>query len=1114
LADTTSGARERPGHRLVGVTLRAGTWTVLFTDVVGSTDQRVRLGDASVDRLLREHDAIVARALAAHGGELVGGTGDGAMCAFAGAANALAAAVAIQQQLDRRNRDAPEQLHVRAGVSLGDLAFEDGGLHGLAAHEAARVCASAEPGEILVSDVVRTVAGSRAGFELLAGGELELKGLPTPVRVWRVAWEPAPEPERLPFPPLLESRQALAFSGRAEELATILDTWNEASGGSRRCVVASGEAGIGKTRLVAEAARVAYGDGAVVLYGRCDDELGVPFQPFAEALDSYVARADEVVAGRWPGDLARLAPDLSAQVRNLPPPLEGDAESEQYRLFDAVASWLTTLSSEQPVVLVLDDLHWATEPTLLMVRHVVRNTGPARLLLVVTYRETDIGAEHPLAATLASLCREPGVERITLGGLDADALGALLETAGYELDTAGVELRDTLVAETDGNPFFVTEILRHLAESGAIRRGNDGRWIATTAQGPLSLPTSVREVITHRVARLGDDAQQILTLAAVIGREFDLKLLAEVTGFAEELALEAVEEALGAHLVDESVGTVDRFAFAHAIVRNVIYGDTPASRRVRIHRRIGEALERLLGGQPHIRLMELAHHFIEAASPGTAKTAAKYAAAAAAEAEASLAFEEALDLCQRGLAALAASHPDPTGVRQPEACDLLLRLGRAQLLSGRDGGRETLLRAFEMAEALGDSDRMAFAVLSVNRGFFARIGRTDGQLVGAIERAIANRPPGNDAVTAELLATLASELVWAADGDRRFQLADQALAMARQIDDLRTLARVLLLRTLTISAPDTLTKRIAECHELARIADELQDPVIGFHAAFQGGTALESGDFEGASEMVDRAGILAGELRQPRLVWQASVMRTSRRILEGALEDAEQQAIDTLELGRRAEQNAEAFIFFTEQMLEIRRWQDRLNEMLAEFRDVAGVDGIDFGYSLVRYLYDAGEEQAAAACYETVMRRVQLPPRRDMLAAATLDNLAYLAARVGDRERARQIYDVLVPFGNAFATTTLAKPVGRHYLGMLASATGQADLAQDHFAAAVVIHEKARAPLWLAETQVEWARLLLHRGQEDRAASLLDAVQRTAARHGAHFLEQRCMDLSIRADDP
>ena len=182
------------GRRLVGVTLRAGTWTVLFTDVVGSTDQRVRLGDAAVDEMRREHDAIVARALAAHGGELVKGTGDGALCAFGAAADALAAAVAIQQRLERRNRDAPEQLRLRVGVSLGDLAFEDGDLHGLAAHEAARVCASAEAGEILVSDVVRTVAGSRAGCELIARGELELKGLPTPVRVWR--W-PSPRQDAL-----------------------------------------------------------------------------------------------------------------------------------------------------------------------------------------------------------------------------------------------------------------------------------------------------------------------------------------------------------------------------------------------------------------------------------------------------------------------------------------------------------------------------------------------------------------------------------------------------------------------------------------------------------------------------------------------------------------------------------------------------------------------------------------------------------------------------------------------------------------------------------------------------------------------------------------------------
>jgi tetratricopeptide (TPR) repeat protein len=415
-----------------------------------------------------------------------------------------------------------------------------------------------------------------------------------------------------------------------------------------------------------------------------------------------------------------------------------------------------------------------------------------------------------------------------------------------------------------------------------------------------------------------------------------------------------------------------------------------------------------------------------------------------------------------------------------------------------------------MAEALDDPDRMAAAVLSVSRGFFSRMGRTDLQLVAAIERAIAARRPGDDTVTAELLATLASELVWAEDGDRRFALSDQALATARQIGEPKTLARVLLLRTMATSAPDTLADRIAECDELLNLAEDLQDPAIRLQAAFnRGGTALESGDIAAANEMVERTRDLACDLRQPSVVWLSNMMGTSRRILEGALADAEHAALETLDLGGQANKEAEARIFFTEQMLEIRRWQGRLEEMLPEFQDLAGIDSIDFGYALVRYLHDAGEEQAATSCYESIMQRLRLPPRRDLLAGAILNNLAYLTARVGDGERASSIYEELLPFGDAFPTTTVAKPAGWHHLGMLAATMGRSELAEDHFSLAVTLHEKARAPLLVAETKLEWARLLVGRGADlDRAAGLLDAVRSTATASGARFLERSCLDLS------
>ena len=390
------------------------------------------------------------------------------------------------------------------------------------------------------------------------------------------------------------------------------------------------------------------------------------------------------------------------------------------------------------------------------------------------------------------------------------------------------------------------------------------------------------------------------------------------------------------------------------------------------------------------------------------------------------------------------------------------------------------------------------------------MGRVDRELVDALEQAIAMQPVGSDAVLAELLAALASELEWADDGDRRFELSDRAVEIARNVDDPSVLARVLTLRTITIDAPDTLRERIADCDELLGLADTIGDPAIGFHAVWsRSPTAVESGDADAVDKLVEIASNLADDLRLPAFLWQASFMRTARLILRGELDEAERLAGQTLELGQRAGQQIEAFVFYNEQILEIRRWQDRLGEVSSLLRDFAGADLWDFGYSLTRYLYDAHEIELATARYESIVQRVQLPPRRDLLAGTSLCNLAYLATRLGDTERAAQLYGLIEPYRSAFASTTVAKPVGEHFLGLIASALDDFSAAERHFESACHAHERARAPLLVAETQVEWAAVLGRQGERGRARELVDAARANVRGRGAAFVARRCDEVQV-----
>ncbi len=532
--------------------------TVLFTDLVGSTELASALTLEAGGELRRKHFSLLRQAIAASGGTEVKNLGDGVMVVFPVASSALSCAVAMQQAVDRDNASAPHPLRLRIGLSAGEVLRDTNDYFGDPVIEAARLCAQAEGGQILASDLVRATAGRRSPHAFSRLGEIELKGLPEPIETLEIGWDRIGNVEwaagAMPAPSRLGIGPTIGVIGRDTETVLLTDAFKRvATGEGREIILISGEAGIGKTTLATQAARAAFEAGAIVLLGRCDEELGVPYGPFVEAVSHYVTHAPEEalrshVQSLGP-ELAKIAPVLQQRLGELPAPRSADPETERYLLLNAVVGLLGHVCEDNPVVLVLDDLQWADKPSLQLLRHVVANTTPLRLLIVGTYRHSELSSPHPLTETLAALRRESGVSRIALSGLDDTGVLALMEaTAGHDLDTDGVELAHALYRETDGNPFFVGEVLRHLAETGAIYQDDAGRWVAAADLEAMAMPDSVRLVIGSRVARLGEGVSRVLPLAAVIGREFDLDLLARVTERSEDELLDLLDAAIAVAL--------------------------------------------------------------------------------------------------------------------------------------------------------------------------------------------------------------------------------------------------------------------------------------------------------------------------------------------------------------------------------------------------------------------------------------------------------------------------------------------------------------------------------------------------------------------------------------
>ena len=869
---------------------------------------------------------------------------------------------------------------------------------------------------------------------------------------------PAVVGNRAAAPALLAERGGV-FVGRGGEIARLESVWDGAALGARLVLVA-GEPGVGKTRLAAELADRAARD-APVLAGRCDEDLGVPYQPFVEALRDHVARGTPATLrtglGRWPGELVRLVPEIAELLGDLDPPLRADPETERHRLFEAVASWLAAAGAGGRVLLLLDDLHWAPRPTLQLLRHVTRSPLTAALVVVATYRDTETGRGHPLTALLADLRRQPGVERMHLDGLGEAAVAELLHGAAPDTPV-DVALARTIHAETEGVPFFVLEVLRHLAETGGLRSPD-----ARSHLEEAGLPDGVREVMGRRLARLHPGTVEVLRIAAVAGPEFDPAVVRAAGGHDEDAVLDALEEAGAARLLVEVGGPVPRYRFAHALVRATVLDELTAARRAAWHRRIAVALEEVGPGASAEHLPALAGHWMRAGGGAPERAKARtYAVAAGERAADQLAHDEAVTWLRHAVDLL-----EPGD--DAERVGLLIALGEAQRRAGDVAHRQTLLAAAGHARARGDVEGLARAAIANSPGSKPSVfGITDRDRVAVLEAAVDAVGPGDSPTRARLLAVLALELFHTGDRARRLALSDASLAIARRLDDPGVLADVLVARPFAIGGPDTLTIRLAETGELVDLARRLGDPVAVHRAWWtRFRVAVEVGDVALADRCLDAQQELLTEVGQPTLEWMTGLQRVARALRRG---DPDAEALlERVAAAGRATGQPDARLYHAIQLFALCRDRGRVADAEEVVRGVvAGSPELPSIHAALAVLCaESGRPDEAAALVDGLAP----PDLGDLpIEASTMVTwvlCADVAVGLGDRTRAEQLARVLAPFPDQIAVWAVGLGVGSvaSRLGRLAGLLGDPEGARRHRARALAIEERAAAPTWLARTR-------------------------------------------------
>lgn len=874
-----------------------------------------------------------------------------------------------------------------------------------------------------------------------------------------------------------------------------------------------GEPGAGKTRLAQELGLYARMRGTKVMVGHCaEGEGSPPYLPFMEALDEVVAgQTTEELRGHT-GDygpiLARLLPRIASRLRDLPPPPQLTPESERYLLFQAVTSLLRGIAEESGVLLVLEDLHWGDQPSLLLLQHVARQLRESKLLVLGTYRGIEVGQQHLLTDTVAELRRVRQFERITLEGLGEDDLRSLI--ANFSEGGTTHVLAHALYEETEGNPFFVEEVLKHLVEEGVARWEHGQLSAGDLTIGRLSLPEGVRETVLRRLARLSEDCNRMLTLASALPRGFRWEAVRGTDRYDDDRILELLDEASLAQIIRErKEGGGGYYEFTHALIRQTLYNSLPGPRRQRLHLRIAETMEQSTFSEPE----ELAYHFSQARTLAPPDKTRHYLLLAADKAKKAAAWEDAADYYTQ---ALELSLPTEDEVRG----NLLRALGEAR--SGRgdwEGAVASWKEAMEVFDGLGDKESVGWIAFSLRRLYGARGQFSEASEV--VERGLSALGDDDSEIRSRLLAQSGFIRSAFGEAEQAEHLLNESMSMAQRLDNSGALGFSSFIRGMHCVSYCRLTEAVdwlGQGHGQSRTAGDLwnasQSSSFRRHILFTLGRLPEA---EAAMDNEERLARKAGNFLA---VCETKWISSGIACLRGDLRRAEELATQLLDQIRLMQADSGipgalinlAYIRFLSG--DWRGFQNLLSEATSAFDHMPAAATDDPRPVLLLLLAMTDRGQEAREMMPEVLRYFSFDDPWTISLGEARTTLAAALAVLDDKQRAAKLYEPLqqwVRSSNYVLTGASSVPqLVSRVLGMVASRIGRTNEAIAHFETAAQQARDLDAATELAENSYWYSRFLLEHGsppERERALGLLAEAQRIWGESGMPKQLQRAKTL-------